>query len=320
MGAIAKEKPADAVPVQDEPAQGQEPVFEKAVILRPTSMSIGSITTNAETVLKVVKEKASQYLDTSKYEGDEKQAKDDRALLRKQKDAAKTTIESIKEAWNQPLETFMDVSKKILKEFDYAIETIDIWVKDRENMEKDKKRKTIQAYFDTKDFDLVPLDRLFNDKWLNKTYEMRDIKKEIDAVIETIYSNIKILENIADHGMTAKALYLENLDMGAAMRQIETLKANAERLAREKAAREERELKNHVARNAAEERREARETAKEESTADMVAAALDIEEPVVERHAPQIIEYTLRFRGTEEQLRKLREYMTANNIAYEKVA
>jgi len=72
--------------------------------------------------------------------------------------------------------------------------------------------------------------------------------------------------------------------MGAAMRQIETLKANAERLAREKAAREERELKNHVARNAAEERREARETAKEESTADMVAEALDIEEPAVERH------------------------------------
>jgi len=316
MGAIAKEKPADAVPVQDEP----ESVFENAVILRPTSMSVGNITTNAEAVLKVVKEKANQYLDTSKYEGDEKQAKDDRALLRKQQSNTKTTIASIKEAWDKPLEPFLDVSKKILKEFDFAIEAIDGWVKEKESKEKAKKRETIQAYFDTKKFDLVPMDRIFDDRWLNKTFNLWDVQKEIDGAISNIYNNIKILENIADHGMTAKAFYLETLDMGAALQRVETLKANAERLAREKIEREERELNAQVAQNAAEERVEARETVRKETSQNLVAEALGIEEPAPENLGPKIVEYTLRFRGTEEQLKKLREYMTANGIAYEKLA
>jgi len=320
MGAIAKEKPAKKQ--KEEPAQEPESAFEKAVILRPTSMSVGSITTNAQAVLEAVKEKAKQYLDVSKYEGDEKQAKDDRALLRKQKEATKTTIKSIEEAWNQPLEPFLDIAKKITKEFDFAIDAIDEWVKEGEAKEKEKKRKEIQAYFDTKKFDLVSLEKIFDDKWLNKTYKIWDVKKDIDAAIETIYSNIKILENIAEHGMTAKAFYLETLDMGAAMRQIETLKANAERLAREQIERGQRELNAKVAQNAAEERKESRESRNEEMAKGLAASALDIDEPDVPAAPapPKVISYTCKFWGTEEQLKKLREYMTASGIAYEKIA
>jgi hypothetical protein len=326
MGVIAKEKPAKrakAKPEQEVPVQEPESSFsEKAIILRSTSMNIGNITTNAEDVLVMVKEKAKQYLDTSKYEGDEKGAKDDRALLRKQKEAAKAAIASIQEAWNEPMVPFLDVSKKIIKEFDYAIENIDEWVKDGEAKVKEKKRETIQAYFDGKDFDLVPMDKFFNDKWLNKTFEMRDIKKEVDEAIAAIYSNIKILENIAEHGTTAKAFYLETLDMGAAMRQVETLKANAEKLAREKIEREEREHRAQVARNAADERLEGWGAAKDERAHSLAAEALDFEEPEIPEGppVPKIIEFTLRFSGTEEQLRGLREYMTANNIAYVKIA
>ena len=324
MGVIAKDKPVKKTksePVQETQVQEPESAFERAVILRPTSMNVGNITTNAEAVLEAVKEKAKQYLDVSKYEGDEKGAKEDRALLRKQKDATKTTIKSIEEAWNQPLEPFLDVSKKILKEFDSAIDTIDVWVKEGEAQVKEKKREEIQAFFDSKNFDLVTLDAFFNDKWLNKTFDMKDIKKEIEAKIAEIYSNIKILESIAEHGMTAKAFYLETLDMGEAMRKVESLKANAERLAREKSEREAREVQAQVSRNAREERREEREAAKEEQTRNLANEALDLPEPEAEVPAPQkIIEFTLRFRGTEEQLRQLKQYMTTNGIAYEKIA
>ena len=320
MGAIVKDKPAK--PEKAKPDTAPESVFERAIILRPISMSLGNIETNIEAVLEAVREKSRQYQDVTKYEGDEKQAKDDRALLRKQKDATKTTIESIKEAWNKPLEPFLSGAKEVLKQFDYAINTIDEWVKEGEAREDEKKRQDIQAYFDGKDFDLVPLEKFFNTKWLNKTFKMPDIKKEIDAAISAIYSNIKILENIADHGMTAKALYLQTLDMGEAMRQVEVLKANAERLAREEMNRQTREHHDQVSRNAAEERREEHQTAREEKVKSLADEALDIEGPKAQgaaAAAPPLMEYTLRFRGTEQQLLKLREYMTAQGIAYEKI-
>jgi hypothetical protein len=91
MEAILKDKPA----MPENAGPGAGPAFERAIILRPVSMSLGNIKTNIEAVLEAVREKSRQYQDVTKYAGDEKQAKDDRSLLRKQKDMTKTTIASI---------------------------------------------------------------------------------------------------------------------------------------------------------------------------------------------------------------------------------
>ncbi len=291
--------------------------FGELIILRATEMNLGSIKTNIDSVLEAVKEKAKEYQDVTKYSGDEKQAKEDRALLRKQKELAKTTLASIQEMWNKPLTDALSGGREILKQFDLAIDSIDTWVKEGEALEKENKRKEIQIYFDGKDFDLVPLEKFFDSRWLNKTFKMPDIKTEIDGKIKEVYANIKALENISEYGTMAKAFYLETLDMASALHRVETMKADAERLAREKAAREERQRQEQVLQNAAEERREERQTAKEEQIQSLVNEALDLPEPEVKK--PEIIEFTLRFKGTRGQLFKLREYMTANGISYEKI-
>jgi hypothetical protein len=298
--------------------EGMESTFERAIILRAMNIRVGSIDTNYEQVLAAIKAKSEEYQDVSKYAGNEKQAKADRALLRKQKDMTKTTIASIQEAWNEPLKPFLTGGKQIDKQFDYAIEAIDGWVKEGEAREKEAKRQQIQAYFDGKDFDLVSLDMFFDDRWLNKGYKLPEIKKEIDATITEIYGNIQVLENLADHGAIAKALYLDTLDMGAAMLKVQALKENAVRLAREQASRESRKAKDIVSHNAALERREERTSAREEHIGSLVNEAMDIEKPAVPA-GPEIMEYTLRFKGTKEQLLKLREYTTAQGIPYEKV-
>jgi hypothetical protein len=280
-------------------------------------MTSGSIATNWEQVLAAVTAKSEEYQDVTKYVGDDKQAKEDRALLRKQKDMTKTTIASIEDAWNEPLKPFLVGGKQILKQFDYAIEKIDGWVKEGEAKVKDEKKKTIQDYFDGKDFDLVPLDMFFDDRWLNKGYKLPDIKKEIDAKIAAIYGNIKILENIGDHGAIAKAFYLETLDMGSAMLKVQALKDNAERLAREQANRATREAESVVSGNATAERQEERSAVIEGQITSLVNEALDIKEPTVPA-GPKLFEYTLRFKGTEGQLLNLRKHMTAQGIAYEK--
>jgi hypothetical protein len=292
---------------------------DMALTLRTLNWRIGSLETNAQDVLNEVKLKAEEYMDISKYEGDDKKAKDDRALLRKQKDATKTTIKNIEAMWNKPLEDFVDTGRQIMKQFDLAIDTIDEWVKEGEAREEEAKRKTIQLFFDGRKIDLFTLDQIFNKKWLNKGFKFSDIKKEIEDKIAEVFTNIKVLEAITDHGLTAKALYLENLDMAAALRQVESLKANAEKLAREKVERDQRENQAQIGRNVAEQRQEAREERKEDEVQSLVAAALNLEEPKVEVTAPKLYTVTLSFTGTKEALEALKAWMSANRISYAKV-
>jgi hypothetical protein len=283
-------------------------------------MTPGSIATNWEQVLASVEAKSKEYQDVTKYAGDEKQAKEDCALLRKQKEMTKTTIVSIEEAWNEPLKPFLIGGRQILNQFDYAIKAIDGWVKEGTALQKDKKQQIIQQYFDSKSFDLAPLALFFNDRWLNKGYDLRDIQKEIDGKIAEIYSNIKILESITDHGSLAKALYLETLDMGAAMLKVQTLKDNAERLAREQIEREQREHQTQINRNLQEQRQEQRQARAEEQVSDLVSQALDLpQEPVHTPAAPKLYTTTLRFIGTKEKLEALKVWMSQNGISYEKV-
>ncbi|MDR0441849.1 MAG: DUF1351 domain-containing protein [Treponema sp.] len=252
------------------------------------------------------------------YEPMEEVAKCDRATLNKAEKNIAEKYASLKAAYEKPLENIELNIKSIRNAIKKASGIVDGAVKTYEEKEKGKKREEIQVYFNTKQFDLVPLDKIFNSKWLNKTCKIADIKKEIDIRITTILGDIKTLENIAEYGLAAKTFYLDTLDMSVAMRQVENMKANAERLAREKVEREERERQKQVAQNAVNEHKEEQTAAKEEQVKNLVDEALDIPEPAVQSQ-PEIVEYTLRFKGTKEQLLKLREYMTANGIVYEKL-
>jgi hypothetical protein len=257
------------------------------------------------------------------FEPIEEEAKKDRAALNKAEKNIAEKFASLKAAYERPLERIELNIKEIRNAIKNASGAVDSKVKAYEEAQKSKKREEIQAYFDGKKFDLVPLDRIFDKTWLNKGTKLPEIREQIDTVISGIYANIKILESIADHGMAAKAFYLQTLDMGEAMRQVEVLKANAGRLAREEMNRQEREQREQVSRNAAEERREERQAVRDERVKSLADEALDIEGPEASgaaAAAPRIVEYTLRFRGTEQQLLKLREYMTAQGIAYEKIA
>jgi len=257
------------------------------------------------------------------YEPIEETAKKDRAILNKAEKNIKEKFSELKKAYEKPLETLEANIKDICTEVKNRSGVVDQSVKSYEEKQKYQKRIEIESYFNSKDFSLVPLNKIFNYKWLNKTCKMFEVKKEIDDTISMIYGNIKILENTGEYATAAKAFYLDTLDIGAAMRNVDTLKENAEKLAKEKIEREEREIREQVAANKKEENRERiREEKLEKFKAEQgqfyESLGIDYEAPVEEK--PEIIEYTCRFRGTEKQLRELREYMTKNNIAYEKLS
>jgi hypothetical protein len=262
-----------------------------------------------------------KYLD-SDYEPDEQEAKKDRATLNKAEKNIQEKFAALKTAYEKPLLGIEANIKSIRGAIKEASGVVDSAVKTYETKQQARKREAIEEYFATKKFDLIPLERLFDNKWLNKGAKLPQIKKELDAKIAEVFQNIEVLEQIPEHGPMAKALYLENMDMAAAMRQVNTIKANAEKLAKEQVEREERKLREQVMENRREqEREELDRKAPDERTGDLARLALDLpkETPAV-MSKPIIIEYICRFRGEEGSLRAMREFMSAHNVAYEKIS
>jgi len=246
-------------------------------------------------------------------------AKKDRAVLNKCEKNIAEQYATLKEAYEKPLQNIEANIRQIRNAIKDASGVVDKAVKDYEDLQKSKKKKEIEDYFVTKKFELVPLEKFFNQKWLNKGTKMKDIKAEIDEAIAKIYQDIEVLERIPDFGVAVKAFYLQTLDMGAALRQADTLKDNAKLLAQEQAGREERKMQEQCEANNKTERNEKVEAFKEERTQGLIDEAIGLPEGTTAAQAKsEIIEFTATFRGTKEQLLKLREYMTNHGIPYQK--
>ena len=283
-----------------------------------TDISIGTITTNAALLLDAVKQEVEKY-HSPDYIPTEQVAKKDRASLNRAEKKVAEKAKEIRDLWNAPLDEFNEIVVETRKTIKEASGVIDTAVKDYEAKEKEKKREDIQTYFSGKKFDLVPLERLFDEKWLNKGTKINEIKEQIDEKISAIYRDIEILERIPEHEQTAKAIYLEKLDLGAALRQVDILKENAERLAREQANREERKVQEQVMANAESERQEIKEAIKEGKIQSLVDDALDIEPEYTGTSQSKIITVDLRLMGEKDALFRVKQSMTANNVSYVKL-
>jgi len=273
----------------------------------------GSLITNIELLETMVNEKLTEYTPEN-YRGDADAAKKDRALLNtSKKTLTAERIKIIKELM-KPFEEFETRCKKLEKNIDTAALALDVIVKAKEDAEKEVKRAQIVEFWGVQNFDLVPLAKVFDDRWLNKTLKNKEIFAEIEKKIADIYSGIKTIEAFGVDVDTLKPLFLETLDIGKTIEQGNRIKENRERLAREESERKEREeLK--AKREAQEElAREEIRVQKSEPVATIAAQALGVEHD----DDPEI-EYTLKFKAKRSALFKMRQYMIDNNIKYEKL-
>lgn len=259
-----------------------------------------------------------KYLE-SNYVPDEKTAKEDRAELNKAEKNIAERFSDLKEAYEKPLRPIETEVKAIRNAIKEASGVVDKSVKIYKEIQDKKKRQEVTDYFLTKKFDLVPLERIWNEKWLNKTMQMRDIEKEIDGVIAKIYDDIQVLEQIPDHGMTAKAMYLKTLDMGAALREVNALKENAARLAQEELNRQNRKMQEQCDRNASAERKEASEQKREEIVQSRIDEYVGLPPgTTAAQERETVFDYTLKFSGTKDLLLELRQFMSSKGIPYDR--
>jgi hypothetical protein len=274
---------------------------------------VGTITTNARLLLEQVKAGVEKYLSPD-YEPDEKTAKADRAMLNKAARAIDEERKRVEAAYNAPLAEFHNTCKEIKEAVGGAVAAIGEAVDAYEWKRKQAKREQIEKLFALRKFDLLPLGRILNPRWLNKTYPLEDIAGEIDAATGKIYADLKTVEGLSEYATIAKSKYLDTLDLGAALAEVQRLRENAERLASEKAERGKRE----------EEKAERDLAAMERAAADTPPAGgtkslLDMSEPEEPPPEEDAVTFTLTFTATREKCRALKRYMLDNGIAYEKV-
>lgn len=167
-------------------------------------------------------------------------AKADRAALNKLAEAMAAKRREMKARYLEPYAAFETQCKEIEGMIAQVSGQIDAQVKEYENAEKEAKRAEIAAYYSeagAQIIEQVPLEAIFNPKWLNKTYRMESIKAEIDATVARILENMETIRSSCGQDVAAcLETYLHGgLDLAAAIRKHQTL----EKVRRDEAAREE---------------------------------------------------------------------------------
>lgn len=106
---------------------------------------------------------------------------------------------------------------------DAPIGAIDRQIKAFDEIKKQEKRQTIEEFFAENIGDLkeiLPIAKIWNERWLNVTYSMKEIEKEILEKIRKAHSDIRIIRAM-QLPCTEQMIstYLDTLDMSAAMEE-----------------------------------------------------------------------------------------------------
>lgn len=233
-----------------------------------------------------------------------KTAKEDRAGLNKFKEAIETRRKEIKNLCLKPYNEFETKVKELTALIDKPILAIDTQIKTFDNQRIEAKRIDITDFYNSVIEDMaeiLPLEKIFNPKWLNATYKMSNIEKEIVETIGKVNGNLNVIDDLkleTELALQVKDKYLTTLDFGLAMAEKTRLE----------------NLKNAINK---------REISKEEQTPqeDIKPVLNDeqtseIEQKITPIQTEKIYYREFWVRGTKSQLIALSEYLKANNIEY----
>lgn len=284
-----------------------QPLAEKDLTLDVRELTLGTLTTNALQLRDHVAATLERYTPENYSEDNVDQAKADRAILNKAaKDLNDRRIQ-LERDWNAPLQEFKSIIGDTVKMISEGSAKIDAVVKGVESKAKAEKRSAIEELWERKGITLLPLSKLWDDRWLNKTKRLPAIEKEIGEKLLKIEAELDTLAAVdTEDGDTLRAYYLDCLDLQRTLAYSATLKANRQRL-------QEAQARRH-AEAEAQATRETYVAPTAEPAPTATATPYEAPTAVI----PEVLERTMVVRGTREQLIALAEFMQAEGIWFKK--
>ena len=274
----------------------------------------GTLETNIDELEKFIDARLEDYT-PDKFKGNADSAKKKRAELNSGREKLKRSRIDLINELMKPYSDFEERCKTLEKKIDKASAALDEIVKTKENEEKENKRKKIELFWKTKEFDLFPLDKIFNEKWLNKTYKESDILDEMDDVIDRTYKDLKTIEKF-DDADTLKAHYLMNLDIAETLEYGDELKKQKEIAEKEAKEREEREHNAQIQKQISETNEEKVNLESNRNIDNLAEMALAASKGEKADLTEKRQEYVITVNLLQEELIKLKSAMNALGIEY----
>ena len=280
-----------------------QPLTEQSLALNVLDLTFGTLTTNALQLHDYVAATLERYTPENYSEENVDHAKADRAILNKAAKELNDRRIQIEREWNAPLQEFKGIVGDTVKMTSDGSAKIDAVVKGVESKAKAEKRAAIEELWEKKGITLLPLSKLWDDRWLNKTKRLPAIEKEIGEKLLKIEAELDTLAAVdTEDGEVLRAYYLACLDLQRTLAYSATLKANRQRLQEEQARRQ------------AEAEAQATREAYVAPTAEPAPTAYEAPEASI----PEVLERTMVVRGTHEQLIALAEFMQTEGIWFKK--
>jgi hypothetical protein len=164
-----------------------------------------------------------------------KDAKADRAKLNALYKAIDDKRKEIKKECMKPYDAFEKKAKVLLEMIGGTSGEIDKQIKAFDEQRKEEKKTEILQFFCQNVGDLqglVVFDKIFNPQWLNATYSMANIEKEIIALFKKVKDDLAVINGLeGDFAIQCKDYYLKGFDLSGALAEVKRLEENAKRLA-----------------------------------------------------------------------------------------
>ena len=225
------------------------------------------------------------------------EAKADRATLNKFSKALNDERLRIKKIYTLPLDKFTKEINEVIAVVDSVTATIDTQVKVWETDCKEHKLAEIKAYFaEVFPAELsvfISFEKIQQSDWLNASKSMTAIKKEIDAAIEKIKTELATIEALGGDVVAIKQKYFEDLSLANAITEHKRIEAEKQRIAAWQAAQEQL----------------AAEAKKDEPA--------PVQEPVAAADE-KVFSLAFKVTGTAAQLNALKAFMNENKIKFER--
>ncbi len=187
---------------------------------------------NHEELKAYLEEKCKDYMSLVYSEDQVKEAKKDRANLRKLSKVIEDKRKEIKKEILAPYDDFAEKEKDLIAIIDKAVENIDLQVRGYEEIAKqDKKRKIKKIYAEmTNPEPMVPFEKIFKDSWLNASASLKAVEEEMKKLFEKIDGDLRLISaEKSPYVFEMAEEYNKNFDLQAAMAKKQELEENAKR-------------------------------------------------------------------------------------------
>jgi len=258
-------------------------------------LELGTLTTNAIAIRDKVKEKLNDYKAENYNEDNIDKAKEDKASLNNTSKKLNDERIRLEKEFMQPFNEFKDVVSETTTMIKDASSKIDVIVKEVEDKAKSQRRTIVSDLFNTlvaELKDLIVLDNVFDDKYLNKgsfndTGEFK-LAKELEDKLNKIRTELEAIKNLkSEHELALINQYLKTFNLSEIIienNRLNELKANTQKV----------------------------EVAQEEIKEQKIEEMTNI--PVESEEIDPIKTYELQITGKLSQQKKLKEFLQLNNM------